>query len=151
MVYSLQWILETETFFAISLQLLLLLLILHLSRCFDPFPDAEVHDCEDKQHAECELPANPSQVIQSLGSVYLENVAAETERKWTLELTLDANSGQKEGQGCGMRTQDAVTLLGYAGVDLSRHLDERPSGNTRNASCHPALHDGRKVDVTIKK
>lgn len=101
----------------------LLALTLHLSGCFDPLPDAEVHDCEDKQQAEGELPANPSQVIQPLGSVYLENVAAETERKQKLELTLDANSGQKKGPGCGMRTQNAVTRL-----VLRRTRHSQPSG-----------------------
>lgn len=62
-----------------TLQPLSPLAILHLSRCFDPFPDAEVDDGEDEQQTERELPAHPSQVVQAIGSVYLKNMAAERE------------------------------------------------------------------------
>lgn len=35
-------------------------LTLHLARGFHPFPDAEVHNGEDEQQTEGELPADPS-------------------------------------------------------------------------------------------
>lgn len=62
---------------------------IHLARCFDPFPDAEVHDGEDQQQAEGQLPANAPQVIQPVGPVHLQDLAAARGKKNTVEIFLN--------------------------------------------------------------
>lgn len=47
----------------------------HLARCLDSFPDAEVDNGEDEYDAECQLPADGPQVLESLRLVDLQDMA----------------------------------------------------------------------------
>lgn len=85
---------------------------IHLARCFDPFPDAEVHNGEDEQQAEGQLPANAPQVLQPIGPVHLQNLAAAGGKKNTAEILLNQ-----------MLTLNVHLTVPYCGLSIIRNFE----------------------------